>query len=109
MKPLLGRRRGRERQAALRLLALCTRCFCVWFPAKKGQPCPEGPHGATLLQPLLAKCCDLDISLDEIQDHLQTADPVHPHATWLRRRRERNAMSNLTAAGTPTIARRGDK
>jgi len=82
--------RGRGRLAVLRLVGVCTRCFRVWFPAKKSQACPEGPHGRTVTQPLLARCCDLHIPLEDVQDHLQTDEPIHLRRTRLRRR-ERQA------------------
>src|SRR5262245_45176686 len=67
-------------------VGVCPRCLCVWFPHRRGQSCPEGPHGRTVARLLLAGCCDHFIPLDHVQDHLQTIDPNHPHATSVRTR-----------------------
>jgi hypothetical protein len=68
------------------MVGLCPRCLRVWFPHRRRQSCPEGPHGRTLARRLLARCCDYFIPLDHVRDHLQTIDSIHPHATSVRTR-----------------------
>jgi hypothetical protein len=83
----------------LRKVGVCALCsLLAWFPYH-GECCPRGhiethslPFEATFARTpdagafLLARCCDLFVTPDEVPDHLQTADPVHLHATWVRRR-----------------------